>query len=110
MNYSHGIVPPGDLTRQNATHYRKYGYLVAPGLLGAEEIAALKKETADIFRGDRGHVDGLLEVGGLPDQEVLKKYVAIHFPHKLSPLIKRYLSHPAIVDILQELVSPNLKC
>lgn len=110
MKYLDAIVQPGGLSRQNVTHYRKYGYLVAPDLLGAEEIAALKKETAGIFRGDRGHIDGLQEVGGLPDDEVLKKYVAIHFPHKLSSLIYRYLSHPAIIDMLKQLVSPDLKC
>jgi phytanoyl-CoA hydroxylase len=40
----------------------------------------------------------------------LKKYVAIHFPHKISPVIKQFLSHKAIVDVLTKIVSPNLKC
>jgi len=110
MKYSHAVVPPGGLIRQNISHYRKYGYLVAQGLLGTGEVATLRKETVNIFRGYRGHIDGLQPVDGLSDAEVLKQYVAIHFPHKISPLINRYLSYPAIVDILRALVSLNLKC
>ncbi len=36
--------------------------------------------------------------------------MAIHFPHKLSPVIYRYLSHPQIVNILVQIISPNVKC
>jgi ectoine hydroxylase-related dioxygenase (phytanoyl-CoA dioxygenase family) len=44
------------------------------------------------------------------DPEVLKKYVAIHFPHKISKLIHAYLFHAKIVDVLVNVVSPNVKC
>jgi ectoine hydroxylase-related dioxygenase (phytanoyl-CoA dioxygenase family) len=40
----------------------------------------------------------------------LKKYVAIHFPHKISPLIYASLSHKKIIDVLVNIVSPNIKC
>jgi phytanoyl-CoA hydroxylase len=46
----------------------------------------------------------------MTDAEVLRKYLAIHFPHKLSPLIARSLSHPGIVEILRRIISPNVKC
>ncbi len=45
-----------------------------------------------------------------PDADVLKKYVAIHFPHKISPLIHDYLAHPALVGVLTGIVGPNVKC
>lgn len=90
--------------------YKGNGYLIVPGLLDAAEILDLRKEAVEIFRGRRGHVDGLVEVHDLEDDDVLKKYVAIHFPHKLSPLIHRCLSHPAIVRVLTGIVGPNVKC
>ena len=89
--------------------YEQNGYLIVDNLLNAREIDILKQETAAIFRGDRGMIPGMVEATGLSDEEILKKYVAIHFPHKLSDVIKESLSNPKILDILTAIVSPNLK-
>lgn len=111
MHQSAAYVTGGKLLPEHQTFYRDYGYLVASDLLSPEEIKELKQETAQIFRGTRGTPEGLVEVGAQePDAEVLKKYVAIHFPHKISPVVHRYLSHPRVVDILTGIVSPNVKC
>lgn len=98
------------LLPEQIRYYQSSGYLIAPDLLSASEVADLKEETTRIFRGDRGQLEGLLPAEGLSDSDVLKKYVAIHFPHKISPRIHACLSHPQIVDILTQLVSPNVKC
>lgn len=92
-----------------ARDYFESGYLVVPNLLTKDEIAELKREATQIFRGRRGHVEGLIAVEGLDDAEVLKKYLAIHFPHKMSPLIERYLAHSGITGILTQLIGPNVK-
>lgn len=111
MNKEHAIIQNGQLSKDNAAFYATYGYLIAPDLLLPEEIAALKKETASIFRGERGSIEGMIPVNAdEPDSEVLKKYVAIHFPHKISKLIHDSLFHKKIVDVLRGIVSPNLKC
>jgi len=104
-------VKPEGITPENIAFYKAYGYLVAPQLLNIHEIDELKKETAAIFRGQRGHVDGLLPVdANESDADVLKKYVAIHFPHKISAVVHQYLFHPKIVEVLTHTVSPNIKC
>lgn len=111
MNKEHAIIQNGQLSKDNAAFYATYGYLIAPDLLLPEEIAALKRETASIFRGERGSIEGMIPVNAdEPDSEVLKKYVAIHFPHKISKLIHDSLFHKKIVDVLTGIVSPNLKC
>lgn len=97
-------------TIKNKEFYEDFGYLVAPGLISPHDIEELKKETVEIFRGNRGKVEGLVEVTDETDDEVLKKYVAIHFPHKISEVIKKYLFHKRIVDVLTKIVSPNVKC
>jgi ectoine hydroxylase-related dioxygenase (phytanoyl-CoA dioxygenase family) len=110
MKNAHAYIQDGRLTAANIEFYKEFGYLIAPDLLSTKEVAELKKETAAIFRGDRGAIDGLIPVEpGEPDSEVLKKYVAIHFPHKISTTIFNYLSHPAIVNVLTGIVSPNVK-
>jgi phytanoyl-CoA hydroxylase len=91
--------------------YKTNGYLVVPDLLDASEIKKLKTETAAIFRGERGAVDGMLPVQ--PDEsdaEVLKKYVAIHFPHKISKTLYEFLFNAKIVEILTAIVGPDVKC
>lgn len=111
MQKEKAYIHHGRLSPENTVFYKKCGYLVAPGLLSPDEITQLKKETAAIFRGDRGDIEGLLPVGpGESDDDVLKKYVAIHFPHKISKLIHQFLSHPKIIGILETIVSANLKC
>lgn len=111
MNKEHSIISSKGITDENVAFYQEYGYLVAPGLLSKEEITELKKETGSIFRGDRGYLDGIITVNAVEsDADILRKYVAIHFPHKISTVVYEYLFHKRIVDVLTRIVSPNLKC
>ncbi|WP_254560020.1 phytanoyl-CoA dioxygenase family protein [Dyadobacter diqingensis] len=100
-----------NITEENIRFYHEYGYLVARGLFDPAEIEELKRDTAKIFRGEYGHTEGMLPaIENESDVDVLKKYVAIHFPHKISPVIKNYLFHQAVTEVLTKIVSPNLKC
>jgi phytanoyl-CoA hydroxylase len=111
MNLSNSYIHNGKISQENVTFYEDYGYLVADNMLSQNEIAELRKETASIFRGERGQIEGLHEVNSADsDADILKKYVAIHFPHKISPVIKNYLFHNSVVDTLTKIVSPNVKC
>ncbi|UKJ07958.1 phytanoyl-CoA dioxygenase family protein [Solitalea lacus] len=111
MNREHSYIKNGSISKENIAFYAEYGYLVASDLLSPFETEELKKETAAIFRGNRGDVDGLLPVDEHEmDAEVLKKYVAIHFPHKISPVIYKYLFHQKIISVLVNVISPNVKC
>ncbi|WP_276504725.1 phytanoyl-CoA dioxygenase family protein [Terrimonas pollutisoli] len=111
MNNKHSIINSKGISKENIAFYAEYGFLVAPALLSKKEIDELKKETIAIFRGERGFVKGMLGVKkNGSDANVLKKYVAIHFAHKISQTIHQYLSHPKVIDILTKIVSKNLKC
>ncbi|TAN11698.1 MAG: phytanoyl-CoA dioxygenase family protein [Chitinophagaceae bacterium] len=111
MTKKDAYIKNGSISHENINFYNGYGYLIAPELLSVSEIDELKNETAAIFRGERGKVEGLLTVeANESDEDVLKKYVAIHFPHKISPVIHNYLSHPKIVHVLTGIISPNVKC
>lgn len=111
MNKEHAYIDNGCISDDNVAFYEQYGYLIAPDLLSASEIAELKKETAAIFRGERGYVEGMLPVDAHDsDADILKRYVAIHFPHKISAVIHTYLSHQKIVTVLTKIISANVKC
>jgi phytanoyl-CoA hydroxylase len=89
--------------------YRRDGFVAVPNLLSSAEIAALRAETIAIGRGQRGPVAGTQSDELSSDQEVIGNILALHMPHKISPLIRQSMSHPRIVEILKVLVSPNLK-
>jgi phytanoyl-CoA hydroxylase len=111
MSLANQFIENGSTNPDNVAFYKKHGFLVANELVSLDEINDLKKDTAKIFRGEYGTIDGMLPIEpNDTDDDILKKYVAIHFPHKLSPVIKEFLSHAKIVSILQDIVSPNVKC
>lgn len=111
MDLKNGYVEGSKITPQNIRFYEEAGYLVAPGLLNAAEVADLRAETIAIFRGARGQIDGLLPGSEQEkDTDILKKYTAIHFPHKLSAVISTYLFHNKILEVLTGIVSSNVKC
>jgi phytanoyl-CoA hydroxylase len=110
-----GVAPASYMRRpagaEAAQFFHEHGYLVLEGALDAGEIAALNAEAAEICRGNRGDVQGVLPaMPDEPDVDVLRRYLCIHFPHKISRLMHQTLAHPAIVDILTAIIGPNVKC
>jgi phytanoyl-CoA hydroxylase len=88
--------------------YRDKGYLIVPEVLDPDLLDAVRAEATAICRGDRGAIDGVTPVAG-DDAAVLRRYLCIHFPHKLSPLLRDAARLPGIVDVLTELIGPNVK-
>jgi len=95
---------------ERAAFFEEHGYLVVPDLLSTAEVGALRHEAADICRGERGAVDGLTPSDDPDDDAVMREYLCIHFPHKISQAMHDALAQPAIVDVLGEVIGPNVKC
>jgi ectoine hydroxylase-related dioxygenase (phytanoyl-CoA dioxygenase family) len=92
------------------TRYRHDGFVIEPELLSSDEVAALRHELVRIVRGELGPVDGLEAPGPAePDGDVIRRYACIHFPHKLSAVMRDAVTHPAIVDVLRDLIGPDVK-
>jgi phytanoyl-CoA hydroxylase len=83
--------------------YARDGFVVVENLLGRAEVDALNLEATAIVRGERGAIVGA--DSGLAMSEV----IAIHFPHKISPLARATMAHPRVTPILQALIGPNIK-
>lgn len=97
-------------TEENIQFYKEKGFLVAHNLFDDSEITALKEETLAIFKGKYGSIDGLQKVENHENEfDILSKYLCIHFPHKLSGLIRNYLGHEKITPVLKKIISPNVK-
>jgi phytanoyl-CoA hydroxylase len=86
------------------------GYLIIEDVVGLDLLDAVRAEATAICRGERGAIDGLVPAGpGEDDADVLRRYLCIHFPHKLSPLVRDLGRHPAVVDALTAVIGPNVK-
>jgi phytanoyl-CoA hydroxylase len=90
---------------------RNDGYAVLAGALSAAEVAGINAEAARLCRGELGEVGGEFEVHlDESDEEVMRRYLCIHMPHKVSDLVARSLAHPRIVEALTGVIGPNVKC
>ena len=97
-----------------AEFYQKQGYYVYENALSLAEVEELRAETTRICRGGAGLVRGL-EVADdvaleIDTEDLLRRYVCIHFPHKISPIMHNYLGHTHMVDVLTSVIGPNVKC
>ena len=96
---------------EHRVRYERDGFVVVPRVLGEAEVAALRHETAEICRGHRGPVQGMTpDADEADDDKVAERYLCIHFPHKLSDLMRATLAHPKIVAGLTCLIGCNVKC
>ena len=94
-------------TRQR---YERDGFVVLEQALRPDEVAALNDEVVAMVKGERGAIAGSPVGPGATDAEALAATLCVHFPHKLSPLFADALRHPAIVPVLVDLLSPDVKC
>ncbi|MCH2022624.1 MAG: phytanoyl-CoA dioxygenase family protein [Saprospiraceae bacterium] len=110
LDNTSAIVPYSGITLENIEFYKKNGFLIAEDLFSSDQIDDIKIETLNIFKGGRGLIEGLQKASEQDNEiDILRKYLCIHFPHKLSPVIYKYMSHNRMVNILKEIISPNVK-
>jgi len=94
-----------------ASFYAENGYYVHENALTTEEVEMLRQDAIRICRGDADSIRGLLPVGSDDgENDILSRYVCIHFPHKLSPLMYETVAHPSMVDVLTSVIGQNVKC
>lgn len=90
--------------------YDRVGYSILPGLLDADLLAEVRAETVAIARGARGDIDGVEPAApSESDEDVLRRYLCIHFPHKVSGLTRDIAKHPTAVEELTDIIGPNVK-
>ena len=100
------------ISDEHAAFFAECGYLVIENALSSADVAELRAETTSICRGERGV--GIVNYeppeAGATEDEVLRNYLCIHFPHKISGVMLQYLAHQTIVDVLTKVIGPDVKC
>jgi phytanoyl-CoA hydroxylase len=86
------------------------GYGVLHDALTAAEVAEINAEAVRLCRGELGEImRGTAAATGESDAEVLRRYLCVHHPHKLSSVIAGALAHRRVVDVLTRVIGPNVK-
>jgi phytanoyl-CoA hydroxylase len=103
--------PRAPLRRSAAvSDYDRQGYLIIADALSSAMISSARAEAIAICRGLRGEIDGVTPAHEQDDDDaVLRRYLCIHFPHKISSLMLDIARLPGIVDVLTSVIGPNVK-
>jgi ectoine hydroxylase-related dioxygenase (phytanoyl-CoA dioxygenase family) len=102
--------------------YARDGFVVLRGALAPGEVDAVNEEALRLCRAEyrtlefdpgaesTGRVSASAEAAAvLDDDDLLRRYLCLHFPHKVSGLMHDMLSHPVLVDALTRVIGPDVK-
>jgi phytanoyl-CoA hydroxylase len=89
---------------------REKGYGVLRDALTSAEVAEINAEAVRLCRGELGEIAAGPEIdAGETDDEVLRRFLCIHHPHKLSAIVQKAMAHDRIVEVLTDVIGPNVK-
>ncbi|HLT61361.1 MAG TPA: phytanoyl-CoA dioxygenase family protein [Microlunatus sp.] len=103
-----------------AAHFAEHGFALLADGLSQDEVAAVNADAVRLCRGEYGQIRhgrrGGDDPGAVPaaaatmtDEEVLRQFLCIHYPHKASPAALAALTAPRIVEALVSVIGPNVK-
>ncbi|GAB3754712.1 phytanoyl-CoA dioxygenase family protein [Microlunatus parietis] len=103
-----------------AAHYAEHGFALLADGLSRAEVDAVNDDALRLCRGDLGEILGGWrdsddpnsappEFASMSDEDVLRSFLCIHYPHKASPAALAALTAPRIVDALVSVIGPNVK-
>ena len=98
------------LTSKKIDFYHETGYLGVEGVLSADEVAELRRVTEGFVQLSGSvteHTDVFdLEPGHTPESPKLRR---LKDPVKQHEVYKKFLHHPRILDIVEQLIGPGLR-
>ena len=93
----------------DAESYARDGYLVVPDLISPSELAELAADLVKLARGGYPTTGIEPAPADQSDAEALERILCIHMPHFVSPLVRRFTTHPAIAAVLGRIVGAHLQ-
>ena len=84
------------------------GFLVVEGLLSGSELDEIAAEVVRFARGDYPLAEQPPAAAGSSDEEATRSVLAVHFPHWVSPVARRFVDHPGLVEVLTRITGAHL--
>jgi phytanoyl-CoA hydroxylase len=89
--------------------YLTRGYLAIPDVLSPEEIREIERDLWKLSTGGYACPGIKPLAASLTEEQVKQRILGIHEAHLVSPVIEKYVCHPAIVAILAKIVGGHLR-
>ena len=99
--------------------FREDGFAILRDTFSAAEVDEMNAEALRLCRGELGEIrssrlapEGSTVSGVAPDEsdaDVLRRFLCVHFPDKISAVARKALAHPLIVRALTRVIGPNVK-
>jgi len=87
--------------------YERDGFAVLAQALSPEEVDALNADAVQICRSTP--LSPALDLSDESDAEVLRRFLCIHYPHKISEVAAAAMHQEQIVEALTTVIGPNVK-
>src|SRR3984885_823042 len=98
------------IAEQDVQAYKRDGVIVVPDVLGASTLAEVRSVIAELVAGAAKtleHTDVYdLEPGHTAENPRVRR---IKTPHKVHALFNDIVRSPVVLDILKQLIGPNLR-
>jgi len=102
---------PGFMDAAACEFFSENGYLIVENALSRSEVDEVIADATKICKGDYGEFVGYNGPhDGQSEAEVLSNYLCIHFPHKISQVMHRNLAGRAMLEVLTNVIGPDVKC
>lgn len=99
-------MPPPSAT--DVKFYVDQGYLVVRDLLSSSEVDEIRADVVRFARNAYPTEKPLDLPDGASDGDAVRRLLAVHFPHWVSPVVRRTVCHPALSAVLRRVAGAHL--
>lgn len=93
--------------------YTTNGFAVLRRALDAADVAAMNAEALRLMRGELGSIEGSTldseQLRGIDDDDLMRAFLCIHNPHKVSAVAMGVMHNENVVRALEAVIGPNVK-
>jgi phytanoyl-CoA hydroxylase len=99
-----------EVTDDLIAQIRDDGYGVLLNAITPQEVQQLREDAARLCTGELAEIAGAPEApDGETVDELMRRFLCIHYPHKVSEAAMRALRAPRVVEVLTRVIGPNVK-
>ena len=102
------IEVPKPLSPGEVCSFVEQGFIAVPNLVTPEEVDEMRADTIRLARGEYPCKAIPPVPPGRTDAEVLSTVLCIHQPHFVSPVMEKYVRHPAVCGVLSQVTAAHL--
>ena len=99
---------PKPLSAAQVEQYITLGFLLLRDALGEDEVDELRRDAIAIARGAYPCPAIKAAPDDASDEQVLQSFLCVHQPHRVSPVVRRYVGHPLVCGALSQVVAAHL--